>query len=429
MTRRSGRRPDQDDGSLPVRSSRRSLLKLGAAAAGAASFVAGAVSAAQAAETDDAETASQSQPFYGYHQSGIVTPQPAAAALVAFDVLATHPKDLERLFRTLTERIGFLTVGGPVIERDPLLPPVDSGLLGPVVVPDNLTVTVAVGESLFDDRFGLKDRKPRHLVRMTQFPNDALDARLCHGDLLIQFCANREETVIHALRDIIKNLPGLLAVRWKVDGFLPADTVRRLGKETVRNLLGFKDGTANLVATDAELMNRHVWVQPGADEPSWTAGGSYQVVRVIRNLVERWDRTPLNEQQKIIGRAKMSGAPLGDENEHDEPDYAGDPDGLRVPLTAHIRLANPRTPETDASLILRRPYNFSRGLNKNGQLDMGLLFVCFQADLTNGFVAVQNRLNGEALEEYIKPIGGGYFFALPGVQNPDRFLGDTLLAS
>lgn len=410
----------------PVSASRRSLLKLGAAT-GVASLSVAAPVRPQAAETDETGTAHQAQPFFGLHQSGIVTPQPAAATVVAFDVLAKNPADLKRLFRKLTKHITFLMVGGPVPARDPLLPPADSGLLGPVVVSDNLTVTVAVGESLFDDRFGLQHLKPKHLVRMTQFPNDALDASLSHGDMLIQFCANREETVIHALRDIIKNTPDLLTIRWKIDGFLPADTVRRLGKETIRNLLGFKDGTANLVASDAELMNRHVWIQPSADEPPWTAGGTYQVVRIIRNLVERWDRTPLNEQQKIIGRDKVSGAPLGAEREHDLPDYAHDPDGLRIPLTAHIRRANPRTPETDANLILRRPYNFSRGVNRNGQLDMGLLFVCFQSNLMAGFLTVQSRLNGEALEEYVKPIGGGYFFALPGVPNPDRFLGDALL--
>jgi deferrochelatase/peroxidase EfeB len=429
MTRPVGRGAMDQSASPPTRSSRRSLLKLSAAATGMASFGMAAAAPILAAETDDTETAHQSQPFFGYHQSGIVTPQPAAAALVAFDVLARDRRDLEHLFRILTERISFLMVGGPIAARDPLLPPADSGLLGSVVVPDNLAVTVAVGESLFDGRFGVDGLKPRHLVRMTQFPNDALDASLCHGDLLIQFCANREETVIHALRDIIKNMPDLVTVCWKVDGFLPADTVRRLGKETIRNLLGFKDGTANLVASDAELMNRHVWVQPGIGEPSWTAGGTYQVVRIIRNLVERWDRTPLNEQQKIIGRSKISGAPLGAESEDDQPDYVSDPEGIRIPLTAHIRLANPRTPQTDVNLILRRPYNFSRGINKNGQLDMGLLFVCFQSNLTTGFLAVQSRLNGEALEEYIKPIGGGYFFALPGLPSSDRFLGDALLSA
>lgn len=417
----------RNDAPSPLRASRRSLLKLGAAT-GVASLSTATVQA-RTAEADKTDPQQQTEPFFGVHQSGIVTPQPAAAVVVAFDVLARDRAGLERLLRTLTERIAFLTIGGPAQVRDPLYPAPDSGLLGPLVVPDNLTVTVAVGASLFDRRFGIERVKPTHLVRMTQFPNDALDDRYCHGDLLIQFCANREITVIHALRDIIKNTPDLLAVRWKVDGFLPPDTVRLLGKQTVRNLLGFKDGTANLAASDAELMNRYVWVQADAGEPSWTAGGSYQVVRIILNLVERWDRTPLNEQQKIFGRFKMSGAPLGGEHEHDVPKYADDPQGLRIPLTAHIRRANPRTPQTDTSLILRRGYNFSRGVNDSGQLDMGLLFTCFQSNLAAGFLTVQNRLNGEDLEEYIKPIGGGFFFALPGVPKPDRFLGDALLSA
>jgi deferrochelatase/peroxidase EfeB len=288
---------------------------------------------------------------------------------------------------------------------------------------------VAVGASLFDDRFGLAASKPRHLITMEQFPNDALDRNLCHGDVMLQICSNTAETNIHALRDVIKNLPDLLALRWKLDGFLPPHTIKRAGKDTVRNLLGFKDGTANLAVSDSALMERTVWVQRGGDEPAWTAGGSYQVVRVIRNLVERWDRTPLAEQQRIIGRDKMSGAPLGMNNEHDIPPYASDPQDQRVPLNAHIRLANPRNKESEASLILRRGYNFSRGLSAAGQLDMGLLFVCFQSNLSAGFLAIQNRLSGERLEEYIKPIGGGYFFVLPGAQDNNAFLGQGLLGA
>ncbi|MBH8577604.1 Dyp-type peroxidase [Nostocaceae cyanobacterium CENA369] len=60
-------------------------------------------------------------------------------------------------------------------------------------------------------------------------------------------------------------------------------------------------------------------------------------------------------------------------------------------------------------------------------LDMGLLFVCFQSNLEKGFITVQSRLNGEPLEEYIKPIGGGYFFALPGVEAKGGYLGQSLL--
>jgi deferrochelatase/peroxidase EfeB len=291
-------------------------------------------------------------------------------------------------------------------------------------------MTVAVGASLFDNRFGLARAKPRHLVTMTQFPNDALDPKLCHGDIMVQLCSNTAETNIHALRDVIKNLPDLMALRWKLDGFLPPHTIKRAGKDTVRNLLGFKDGTANLYARDGALLDRVVWVQGGAggDEPAWSADGTYQVVRVIRTLVERWDRTPLSEQQRIIGRAKPGGAPLGRTDEHDIPGYADDPEGKRIPLDAHIRLANPRTQATDTSRILRRGYNFSRGVTAAGQLDMGLLFVCFQSNLRAGFLAIQQRLNGEPLEEYIKPVGGGYFFVLPGVPDAtNAYLGQRLL--
>jgi deferrochelatase/peroxidase EfeB len=310
---------------------------------------------------------------------------------------------------------------------NPRYPPPDSGLLGPKVFPDNLTVTVAVGASLFDERYGLQKFRPTRLIAMEQFPNDALEANLCHGDIALQFCSNTAETNIHALRDILRRTPDLLSLRWKIDGFLPPHTIKKLGKETVRNLLGFKDGTANLDASDETLMNEIVWVQPNADEPAWTSAGTYQVIRVIRMFVERWDRTALVEQQQIMGREKAGGAPLTYANEHDAPDYAADPKGERIPLTAHIRLANPRTPGTDPSRILRRGYNYSRGVTNAGQLDMGLLFVCFQSDLAAGFLAVQSRLNGERLEEYIKPVGGGYFFVLPGVQSKDGFLAEGLL--
>jgi deferrochelatase/peroxidase EfeB len=77
--------------------------------------------------------------------------------------------------------------------------------------------------------------------------------------------------------------------------------------------------------------------------------------------------------------------------------------------------------------LLRRAFNYSRGVTKSGQLDMGLIFICFQADLEASFLAVQKRLNGEPLEEYIKPTGGGYYFVLPGVPSEGNYLGQGML--
>jgi deferrochelatase/peroxidase EfeB len=281
---------------------------------------------------------------------------------------------------------------------------------------------------LFDDRFGLADRKPKELVTMPFLANDRLDPKLSHGDVSIIFEAGHNDTVQFALRQLMRRTRSDLVLRWMVDGYARGIGAGQASEAaTPRNLLGFKDGTANLNVDDATLMDRHVWVGPDDDEPDWAVGGSYQAVRIIRMFVEFWDRTQLVEQENLIGRQKISGAPMGLSGEFDDPDYPEDPDGKRIKLDAHIRLANPRTPETDKNLILRRGFNYSRGFDGAGRLDQGLAFIAYQRSLQDGFLTVQSRLKGEPLEEYIMPVGGGFFFMLPGVTGPDRFLGDALV--
>jgi deferrochelatase/peroxidase EfeB len=402
---------------------------------GAGSVVAAGLTGANAAEkqgeqiTDApvSDKTQERQSFYGQHQAGIVTPRPAAGMIASFHILAKTPEDVERLFKTLSQRIAFLMNGGIPPEMDDKLPPADSGILGPVIPPDNLTITVSLGSSFFDQREWLSPQRPVRLSRMKASRNDALDADLCHGDLSLQICANTPDTNIHALRDILKNLPDLMVLRWKQEGSVPVLPPKPDGShETARNFLGFRDGTANPDGNDAQLMDKLVWVHQD-DEPSWAHAGTYQVVRIIRNFVERWDRTPLAEQEAILGRKKASGAPLGGAAEFDTPDYSGDPEGEITPLDAHIRLANKRNTTSDENLILRRPFNYSNGVSKSGQLEQGLLFICYQADLEKGFITVQRQLDGEPLEEYIKPIGGGFFFTPPGPADEDDFVGRTLL--
>ena len=145
----------------------------------------------------------------------------------------------------------FLTQGGQPPALDPKMPPADSGILGPVVSPDDLTITVSLGASLFEDRPWLKPQKPRQLQRMAEFPNDALDPALCHGDLALQICANTQDTTIHALRDIVKNLSEFLVLRWRQDGSVPVVPANPDGtRQSARNFLGFRDGTANPDSTD-----------------------------------------------------------------------------------------------------------------------------------------------------------------------------------
>ena len=365
--------------------------------------------------------------FEGAHQVGIVTPAQEHAIIVAFDVVVSDAPALQAMFETLTKEIRDLMAGLAAPALDPLEPPADNLIVGVDPPAADLTITAAVGASLFDDRYGLVDLKPKQLIQMPEFPNDKPDVTRLHGDLLIQICASTPAMCNHVLRRVMRATRSSLVLKWLLPGF---NTPNQLGpgRASGRNLLGFKDGTANPDSEDEPSMNDLVWIGPGTHEPMWTVGGSYQVVRLIRNRVEFWDRTPLRTQETIIGREKNTGAPVGMQNETDSPDFSLDPGGSTFGLHGHIRLANPRTPQTQRNRILRRGFNYSTGFDAAGQLDQGLLFVCFQRSLDDGFVAVQNRLDGEALEEYITPFGGGYFFALPGVTRGSDNLADGLFA-
>jgi deferrochelatase/peroxidase EfeB len=407
---------------------RRFLLRSGLGAVGtfaalSGSGVADAVDSVVPKPGTEGDATLAAVAFEGPHQAGIVTPAPPAASFAALDVVAVDRAGLAELLKTITSRARFLTAGGVPPARGTQSPPADSGTLGPDVPADALTVTLGVSSTLFDDRFGLAARRPIRLTGMRPFPNDALVPQWLGGDLMLQLCAGSPDTVLHALRDITKHTRGAMRVRWRIDGSISPPRPAGIP----RNHQGFMDGIANPAVHDPKVADRLLWVVKGHGEPEWAIGGSYHVIRLIRMDIESWDRASLHEQQTTIGRYRADGAPLGMAKYTDIPDYKKDPHGHVVPLGAHIRLANPRTARSEPSRIYRRGYNYDLGTDVNGNLNVGLVFNCFQQDLIRQFEATQTRLKDEALVEYIRPFGGGYFFALPGVRHGRDWLGRGLL--
>jgi deferrochelatase/peroxidase EfeB len=400
--------------------SRRGLL----AAAGGLLAAAGTARAARAAPDGGIE------PFWGEHQSGIVTPAQRHSYFAAFDLTAKKQAEIVTLLRAWTEAAARMTEGQTArpIVTDPDAPPADSGDALDLP-PSRLTITFGFGAGLFSkdgaDRYGLASRRPGALVDMPLFHGDQLVEAQTGGDLSIQACADDQQVAFHAVRQLARLAYGAAQIRWAQAGFIAgaaADT-------TPRNLMGFKDGTMNPAAPFSP-----VWVT--GDGPAWMRNGSYLVTRRIRISLEHWDRTDLDFQEEVVGRRKYSGAPIGKQNEFDALDLdATDGDGNPVIAeNAHARLAAPQI--NDGAEILRRAYSYNDGMSFTAErwppwrqglmYDAGLFFVAYQRDPSAGFIRIyENMAKLDALNQYTTHVGSG-LFAVPGGVREGEYIGQRL---
>ena len=221
-------------------------------------------------------------------------------------------------------------------------------------------MTLGLGPSVFGERFGLARFKPALFSDLPPLNGDLLDPKFTGGDLSLQACADDPQVSYHAFRNLARIGRGVVVPYWTVLGFGRASAGP--GQATPRMLLGFKDGTRN-IKTDDE-MARFVWIDR-SDQP-WLDGGSYQVVRKIRMLLETWDADRIGDQQQIFGRDKDEGAPLTGTKEFDTPDFAArDAEGeLVISPIAHIALSAPEN--NGGVMIKRRSYNYTDGLAADG---------------------------------------------------------------
>jgi deferrochelatase/peroxidase EfeB len=369
-------------------------------------------------------------PFFGAHQAGITTPVQEHLHFASFtmadgatrDDLVSLLKDWSYAASRITQGLDVSASGA--VQGSPQAPPDDTGeALG--LAAAALTVTFGLGPSLFDDRFGLAERRPAELETLPPFAFEQLDAALCGGDLAIQACADDPQVAFHAVRNLSRIAFGRAQIRWSQLGF-GRTSKTTADQSTPRNLFGFKDGTANLLADDAAALDEHLWVS-AADGPEWLVGGSYLAVRNIRQRMEVWDRVRLTEQEQIFGRDKGAGAPLsgGDEFtplDFDNHDAAGN---LTIDVASHVRRAHPDT--NGGIQLLRRGYNFVNGNDTTGKLDAGLFFLAYQRS-PGRFITVQKSVATDLLAEYLVHVGSALFAIPPGAQ-PGSFVGAGLFAA
>jgi deferrochelatase/peroxidase EfeB len=400
---------------------------LGAAGVGAAGIGLGGIGGYLAgSEASDAEGGTGSVPFYGEHQAGIATPAQDRLHFGAFDLVDPSPAALRDLMREWSAAAAEMTEGEMIgnVNEVQLAPPQDTGeTVG--LLPSRLTLTFGFGPSLFANRrLGLGGRRPGALRKIPPLPGDELNEEEGGGDICVQACSDDPQVAFHAVRNLARIGRGAVVMRWSQLGFGRTASTSR-SQDTPRNLMGFKDGTANIKAEDGKAMDRFVWV--GGEGPAWMRGGTYMVARRIRMLLEVWDRSSLEDQEQTIGRDKYRGAPLGGRHEFEPLDLEAEAGGKpAIPVDAHVRLASASA--NAGERILRRGYSFTDGVDESlGELEAGLFFICFQRDPRRQFVAIQHRLgSSDALNEYIKHVGSAVFAVPPGARK-GGYVGESLL--
>ena len=354
------------------------------------------------------------------HPVGVRTPPQRYAVFMTFDLVdGTMASDLQVLLARWSAAIAQMMKGQPIGAVQPARPGaigIDTGE-AEGLDPAGLTVTVGLGPSIFDKRFGLEHKRPALLKDLPALPSDQIQKSMSGGDLSVQACADDPQVAYHAVRNLARMVRDTAQTGWTVMGFGRASAGP--GQQTPRNLMGFKDGTRN-INTDEEYAD-FVWVK----DDGWMTGGTYQVVRKIQMNIEIWDADNIGDQQQIFGRTKSEGAPLTGHREMDTPKFheKGKDGRLVIPATSHISLA---AHENNGGVkVLRRPYNYTDGINKFGQLDAGLLMVIYVND-PDHFVRLQRRLGAsDRLNEYIQHIGSG-LWAIPPAPAKGHFIAEDL---
>lgn len=391
---------------LEQKMTRRDFLKkasLAGAGAVIGSTVVGGLLTKQVAEKTKQLVGQEQFDFYGRHQAGIISPVQKNLYLVVLDLATTDKATVIQMFKDWTAYSAKLIAGENVeTEPDnPHLPPKDTGeTVG--LNPYRLTLTYGISKS-FLQKLGLSHKEMAVFRDMPPFPGEQLEDRYTGGDIMIQACADDEQVAFHAIRNLIRKSRGSVTMKWSQSGF----TAIGDGKETPRNLFGFKDGTGN-PATVKDQQDT-IWYE-GND---WLLDGTFMVVRKIRMHLETWDRTSLKEQENTFGRHKVSGAPIGKHHEFDEVDIEVKDDKGEpvIPVTSHVHLA-----KKSGQTMHRRSYSYSDGINDTtGQFESGLLFISFQKD-PDQFIKMQTMMGAtDKLNEYITHIGSGLFACFGGV--------------
>jgi putative iron-dependent peroxidase len=243
-----------------------------------------------------------------------------------------------------------------------------------------LTCVVGIGAALWDRLFGAP--RPAGLHPLPQLAGDRHLAVSTPGDLLFHIRAHRVDLCFELAQRLTERFDGLARVIDEVHGFRSFDE---------RDLLGFVDGTENPEGTAA-----HAAVTIGDEDPAF-AGGSYVIVQKYLHDLTAWDALPVLEQERVIGRTKLSDIEFDDDVK---------------PANSHTALTVIEDENGEEQQILR----FNMPFGRVGSREFGTYFIAYSRSpdvteqmLTNMFIGDPPG-NTDRILDFSTAVTGTLFF-------------------
>ena len=153
----------------------------------------------------------------------------------------------------------------------------------------SLSCVMGIGSEAWDQLFGAP--RPAKLHPFREIRAGARHAVSTPGDLLFHIRAKHTDLCFELTAQIMARIGDVVSAVDEVHGFRYFDE---------RDLIGFVDGTENprgKEASDAVLIG---------EEDAAFAGGSYVMVQKYLHDMQGWNALPVEAQEKIIGRKKLS---------------------------------------------------------------------------------------------------------------------------
>jgi putative iron-dependent peroxidase len=243
-----------------------------------------------------------------------------------------------------------------------------------------LSCVVSFGSDAWEKLFGRPLPAKLHLFR--EIRSGERHAISTPADVLFHLRAKRMDLCFELVTQIMERIGGAVSAVDETHGFRYFDD---------RDLLGFVDGTENPrgeAALNAALV---------AGEDSRFAGGSYVIIQKYLHDMSRWNALSTEEQERIIGRKKLSDIELSD---------------AVKPSSAHNALTTVVENGKEVK-ILRDNMPFG----KPGHGEFGTYFIGYSRSprvteqmLENMFIG-RPPGNYDRLLDFSRPVTGSLFFA------------------